>query len=152
MLDIHDWGAVGEIPKEIYAPAGNAGAREFCVGKPWPEQYLGKCPWGYEPDNFHELVMYEELCRTRSGGVRWGVAGGRTIGLPPIFTEDTAGSDVANIWTSASAMHVGCFTADAKLQIIDQIRQMQTLRPGVQVGMQLGSGRPTNWLLSTCFA
>ena len=57
MPDVHDWGAAGEIPKEIYAPAGNAGARALCVGKPWPEQYLGKCPWGYEPDNFHELVL-----------------------------------------------------------------------------------------------
>jgi len=72
-------------------------------------------------------VMYDELSRTGSGGFLWGVAGGTTIGLPPIYnhaseevkqrvvpaclrgekvcclaiTEPTAGSDVANLRTSA---------------------------------------------------
>jgi alkylation response protein AidB-like acyl-CoA dehydrogenase len=71
--------------------------------------------------------MYDELARTGSGGFLWGVAGGTTIGLPPVYhhakeevkqvvmpaclkgdkvaclaiTEPTGGSDVANLRTSA---------------------------------------------------
>jgi len=127
MENIHDWDEDGKIPKEVYVEAGKAGAIPLCVGRPWPEQYIGKCPWGFEPDYFHELVMYDELSRTGSGGFLWGVAGGTTIGLPPIYhhgtdevkqkvvpealrgeeacclciTEPSAGSDVANLKTTA---------------------------------------------------
>jgi len=127
MPNVHDWDEAGQIPKEIYVEAGKQGALALCVGRPWPKQYIGECPWGYEPDYFHELVMYDELSRTGSGGFLWGVAGGTTIGLPPIYhhateevkqrvvpgclrgekvcclaiTEPTAGSDVANLRTNA---------------------------------------------------
>jgi len=127
MDNVHEWDENGKIPEEIYLKAGAAGALALCVGKPWPEKYIGKCPWGFETDYFHELVMYDELSRTGSGGFLWGVAGGTTIGLPPIYhhateevkktvvkrclsgevacclaiTEPSAGSDVANLKTSA---------------------------------------------------
>lgn len=127
MPHIHDWDESGVIPKEIYLEAGAKGVLALCMGRPWPEKYYGKCPWNIEPDYFHELVMYDELSRTGSGGFLWGVAGGTTIGLPPIYhhateevrqrvvpgclrgekvcclciTEPTAGSDVANIKSSA---------------------------------------------------
>jgi len=127
MPNVHDWDEEGVIPREIYEKAGEAGAMALCMGRPWPEKYVGKCPWGFEPDYFHELVMYDELSRTGSGGFLWGVAGGTTIGLPPVYhhatpevkdrvipgclkgtkvaclciTEPTAGSDVANLRTSA---------------------------------------------------
>eukprot|EP00448_Togula_jolla_P006368 CAMPEP_0170595006 /NCGR_PEP_ID=MMETSP0224-20130122/14313_1 /TAXON_ID=285029 /ORGANISM="Togula jolla, Strain CCCM 725" /LENGTH=435 /DNA_ID=CAMNT_0010919121 /DNA_START=69 /DNA_END=1377 /DNA_ORIENTATION=+ len=113
MDNIHDWDENHLIPKEVYKKAGDIG--------------VGKCPWGFEPDYFHELVMYDELSRTGSGGFLWGIAGGTTIGLPPVYnhgseelkqrvipgcldgskvaclciTEPTAGSDVANIRCSA---------------------------------------------------
>lgn len=127
MPNVHDWDENGVIPKEVYIEAGKKGALALCIGRPWPEKYIGKCPWGYEPDYFHELVMYDELSRVGSGGFLWGVAGGTTIGLPPIYnhateevrkrvvppclrgekcaclciTEPTAGSDVANLKTTA---------------------------------------------------
>jgi len=127
MPNVHDWDENGVIPKEVYLHAGSAGTLALCIGRPWPEKYIGKCPWGFEPDYFHELVMYDELSRVGSGGFLWGVAGGTTIGLPPIYnhateevrqrvvpaclkgekcaclciTEPTAGSDVANLKASA---------------------------------------------------
>jgi len=127
MGEVHEWDEAGKIPEEIYIEAGKSGALPLCIGRPWPEKYIGKCPWGFEPDYFHELVMYDELSRTGSGGFLWGVAGGTTIGLPPIYnhgseeikkkvvtealqgkaacclciTEPTAGSDVANLRTTA---------------------------------------------------
>jgi len=127
MPNIHEWDEAGAIPREVQQEAGKLGTLALCIGRPWPEKYFGKCPWGYEPDYFHELVMYDEISRTGSGGFLWGVAGGTTIGLPPIYnhgseeikqrvvtkclsgekvcclciTEPTAGSDVANLRTSA---------------------------------------------------
>lgn len=127
MPNVHQWDEEGVIPKEIYLSAGSKGALALCLGRPWPEKYIGKCPWGFEPDYFHELVMYDELSRCGSGGFLWGVAGGTTIGLPPVYhhaseeikqrvipgclkgekvcclavTEPTAGSDVANLKTTA---------------------------------------------------
>jgi len=127
MGNVHEWDEAGAIPKEVYLRAGASGALSLCIGRPWPEKFVGPCPWGYEPDYFHELVMYDEISRTGSGGFLWGIAGGTTIGLPPIYnhateevknrvvprclrgesaaclciTEPTAGSDVANIRCTA---------------------------------------------------
>ena len=86
-------------------------------------------------DYFHELVLIDELSRCGSGGVLWGMFGGLSIGLPPIMnfgskylqdkvvrdclagrkficlgiTEPYAGSDVANIRTSAKLSACGKF-------------------------------------------
>ena len=110
-----------------YLEAGKQGTLALCIGRPWPEKYFGKPPWGFEPDYFHELIMYDEMSRTGSVGFQWGIAGGTTIGLPPVYhhgseelkqrvmppcvkgekvcclaiTEPTAGSDVANLKCSA---------------------------------------------------
>lgn len=127
MPNCHEWDEAGVIPQEIYTKAGQTGAMALCIGRPWPKKYIGECPWGFEPDYFHELVLYDELSRCGSGGFLWGLAGGTTIGLPPIYnraseevkqrvmkpcltgekvaclciTEPTAGSDVANLRTTA---------------------------------------------------
>lgn len=127
MDNVDDWDEAGAIPKEVYLEAGKTGALALCIGRPWPTKYFGPCPWGYEPDYFHELIMLDELCRTGSAGFIWGLAGGTTIGLPPVYhratdevkervvgpclrgesviclaiTEPTAGSDVANLKTTA---------------------------------------------------
>lgn len=127
MGNIHEWDEAGQIPQEIYHKAGDMGVLALCIGRPWPTAYVGPCPWGIEPDYFHELVLYDELCRVASAGFIWGIAGGTTIGLPPVYhrasqevrerivpdvlkgrkviclaiTEPTAGSDVANIRTTA---------------------------------------------------
>ncbi|CAK9067872.1 unnamed protein product [Durusdinium trenchii] len=127
MSNVHDWDEKGTIPKEMYLEAGKQGTLALCIGRPWPEKYFGPSPWGFEPDYFHELIMYDEMSRTGSVGFQWGIAGGTTIGLPPVYhhgseelknrvmppcvkgekvcclaiTEPTAGSDVANLKCTA---------------------------------------------------
>ena len=85
MGNVHDWDEKGTIPKEMYLEAGKQGTLALCIGRPWPEKYFGPSPWGFEPDYFHELIMYDEMSRTGSVGFQWGVAGGTTIGLPPVY-------------------------------------------------------------------
>jgi alkylation response protein AidB-like acyl-CoA dehydrogenase len=127
MPNVHDWDEEGRIPKETYQKIGQLGLLPMTVGRPWPKEFVGECPLGYEPDYFHELIVYDELSRTGSGGFLWGLAGGLVIGLPPVLkwaqpevkqrvvpdvlradkviclaiTEPTAGSDVANLKTTA---------------------------------------------------
>ncbi|KAI8087737.1 acyl-CoA dehydrogenase/oxidase [Gilbertella persicaria] len=83
-----------------------------------------------EFDIFHEFVCIDELARCGSGGLIWAIEGGLSIGLPPIMnfareeikrrvvteclagdkvialaiTEPDAGSDVANLTTTAKDM------------------------------------------------
>eukprot|EP00927_Polykrikos_kofoidii_P059996 TRINITY_DN55078_c0_g1_i1.p1 TRINITY_DN55078_c0_g1~~TRINITY_DN55078_c0_g1_i1.p1 ORF type:complete len:470 (+),score=54.26 TRINITY_DN55078_c0_g1_i1:56-1411(+) len=123
----HEWDEAGVIPQEVYKHLGQKGVLPIGVGRPWPKKYIGKCPLGFEPDYFHELIMFDELSRCGSGGFLWGIAGGLVIGLPPVLhwaqedvkqrvvpavlnsekviclaiTEPTAGSDVGAIRTSA---------------------------------------------------
>jgi len=125
--NVHDWDEEGRIPQEVYQKIGELGLLPMTIGRPWPKEFIGECPLGYEPDYFHELIVYDELARCGSGGFMWGLAGGLVIGLPPVLkwatpevkklvvpkvltaekviclaiTEPTAGSDVGNIKTSA---------------------------------------------------
>jgi len=127
MPNVHEWDEAGRIPQEVYQNVGKVGLLPMTVGRPWPKDHIGECPLGYEPDYFHELIVYDELARCGSGGFMWGLAGGMVIGLPPVLkwakpevkaqvvapvlkaekviclaiTEPTAGSDVANLRTSA---------------------------------------------------
>lgn len=127
MPNCHDWDEAGEIPQEVYKKIAAKGLLAIAVGRPWPKEYIGECPLGVEPDYFHELIIFDELARCGSGGFMWGLAGGMVIGLPPVLkwatpevkkrvvpavlkadkviclaiTEPTAGSDVANIKTTA---------------------------------------------------
>mmetsp|Transcript_93308 Transcript_93308/g.237458 ORF Transcript_93308/g.237458 Transcript_93308/m.237458 type:complete len:453 (+) Transcript_93308:115-1473(+) len=127
MPNVHEWDEAGVIPQEVYQKIGSLGLLPMTVGRPWPKEFAGECPLGYEPDYFHELILYDELSRTGSGGFLWGLAGGLVIGLPPVLkwaqpdvkkrvvpdvlkankviclaiTEPTAGSDVANLKATA---------------------------------------------------
>ena len=95
----------------------------------WPEDVSGIPPRPAGFDGFFIVIAFDELCRCGSGGVVWGLTGGFGIGLPPIahapevsptlrqevvrgcllgekrialaVSEPGAGSDVANIATSA---------------------------------------------------
>lgn len=122
-----DWDEAGEIPRSVYQELAKTNIMPLVLGRPWPEKYVGKCPLGYEPDYFHELIVFDELSRCGSGGVMWGIAGGLTIGLPPVYhfgseelnqkvtanvlngkeviclaiTEPHAGSDVASLRCTA---------------------------------------------------
>mmetsp|Transcript_83497 Transcript_83497/g.183525 ORF Transcript_83497/g.183525 Transcript_83497/m.183525 type:complete len:449 (-) Transcript_83497:402-1748(-) len=127
MPNIHEWDEAYKIPQEVYQKIGQMGLLPMTVGRPWPKKFAGECPLGYEPDYFHELVLYDELSRTGSGGFLWGLAGGLVIGLPPVLkwatpevkekvvapvlkaekviclaiTEPMAGSDVAQLRCTA---------------------------------------------------
>jgi len=128
MDNVHDWDEEGKIPDEVLRACGKAGLIGLACGKPWPAKYYGKNPFGdFETDYFHEFLMCDEMSRCGSGGLLWGVAGGTVIGLPPVLnyateevkqkvvpgalrgehncclaiTEPSAGSDVANLKTTA---------------------------------------------------
>jgi len=126
MPNVHDWDEAGQIPQEVYKKLFATGALPMAMGRPWPHDVVQNT-LGYEPDYFHELVLLDELSRAGSGGFLWGIAGGLTIGGPPVLrrgseelkkrvmpqvltgekiiclaiTEPTAGSDVAGLRTSA---------------------------------------------------
>jgi len=114
---IDKWEDDGEIPRDLYSKAGEAGF--FGIG--FPEEYGGTpC------DIFHEVVFAEELMRCGSGGL-FASLGSCGIGMPPIFnlgteeqkktylpkiirgekiavlaiTEPGGGSDVASLQTKA---------------------------------------------------
>lgn len=127
MGNVHEWDEAHQIPQEVYQKAAQLGLLPIAVGRPWPKKFIGECPLGFEPDYFHELIVFDELARCGSGGFMWGLAGGLCIGLPPVLkwakpevkervvpavlraekviclaiTEPTAGSDVANLKTTA---------------------------------------------------
>lgn len=132
---VTEWDEAKEIPKEIYKLAGEKGFNTIALGHPYPTHY-GKVPEpliGQKIDVFHEFIVADELARCGSGGVLWGISGGLTIGLPPVLrfgskalqdeimpsclsgdkmiclaiTEPTAGSDVAQIRTSAKKTEDG---------------------------------------------
>lgn len=113
------------LPAELYLKAGKAGILAGTCGVPWQTKYAGAGPKDY--DAFHELILYDELCRTGSAGVVWGLIEGLSIGLPPLLlfasdylkdkvardclmgekficlciSEPWAGSDVAGMQTTA---------------------------------------------------
>lgn len=128
---VDDWEEDGQIPAEVYKKFGEAGFIAAGCGIPvFPAKYTDrrlKTVTPEEFDPFHELVLVDEICRAGSGGLAWFLVGGLGIGLPPIWnfatesikqrilpgifsgdkrvclaiTEPDAGSDVANIRTTA---------------------------------------------------
>jgi len=131
----HDWEESKKIPPEVFVKAFEAGWLPCVVGAPWPREFTGSldAPEGY--DYFHELIAIDEVGRCGSGGVLWGLFEGLQIGLPPVLnfgspylkakvagpclqgqkviclniTEPGAGSDVANIKTTAEKDPSGDF-------------------------------------------
>jgi len=123
----HEWEENKKIPMEVFRKAFQAGWLPCVVGSPWPREFTGDldAPEGY--NYFHELIAIDEVARCGSGGVLWGLFEGLQIGLPPVLnfgspylkakaagpclqgekivclciTEPGAGSDVANIQTTA---------------------------------------------------
>lgn len=126
----HEWDEAKEIPKSLYQKCYEAGFLGGVCGG-WPREYSGEhIIGGVKPedyDYFHEMILIDELGRCGSGGLMWAIFGGLSIGLPPILnfgsqhlkdkvardclqgkkiiclaiTEPYAGSDVANIRTTA---------------------------------------------------
>ncbi|QGN55597.1 acyl-CoA dehydrogenase family protein [Novosphingobium sp. Gsoil 351] len=116
---IDRWEAEGELPRELHRKAAEAGI----LGLRYPEEYGGHSQ-GF--DNFHSLVVTEELAAVGAGGLGASLMT-HGIGLPPILalgsdelkrrvaprvlagekiialgiTEAGGGSDVANLKTTA---------------------------------------------------
>eukprot|EP01027_Heterolobosea_sp_BB2_P020511 GEZU01029264.1.p1 GENE.GEZU01029264.1~~GEZU01029264.1.p1 ORF type:complete len:529 (-),score=184.06 GEZU01029264.1:295-1881(-) len=139
----HEWDEKKTIPRELWVRAYEAGWLPGVIGPKWPTQYVGSNVCGgirpEEYDYFHELILIDEFARCGSGGVLWGLFEGIAIGLPPIMkfgskflqdktcrecltgqkriclciTEPGAGSDVANIQTTARK------TPDGKYYIVN---------------------------------
>lgn len=140
---VDEWDEAGLIPQELYKKFGQAGFIAAACGIPvYPGQYTDirlKSVTPEEFDPFHELILVDEICRPGSGGAVWFLLGGLGIGLPPIWnfasesikqrilpgifagdkrcclciTEPDAGSDVANLRTTAKK------TADGKHFIVN---------------------------------
>ncbi|KAM0752221.1 acyl-CoA dehydrogenase NM domain-like protein [Meredithblackwellia eburnea MCA 4105] len=110
------------------AAAGQGWHHELAKGIPVPGD-IDPNEW----DAFHNFVVIDELCRCGSGGILYGLIGGFGIGLPPVLhfgseelqkrvvppclkgekriclaiTEPAAGSDVANLTTTAKLSEDG---------------------------------------------
>jgi alkylation response protein AidB-like acyl-CoA dehydrogenase/predicted heme/steroid binding protein len=137
--NVHRWDEAKKIPKSFFLEVAKTGLLPLMVGNKWPAKYVTyPPPAGIDPDefdNFHELILIDELSRSASGGVLWGLAGGLAIGLPPVLqkgseelkervvrpclagekticlaiTEPWGGSDVANLQTTAVKSECGKF-------------------------------------------
>nr|KAJ3411293.1 hypothetical protein HK105_002662 [Polyrhizophydium stewartii] len=139
MPNCFEWDEAKKLPRELFLKAGAAGLLQFIGGSPFPHEYAAApLPVGLkesEIDGFHEFIVADELARCGSGGVLWGLVGGLGIGLPPVIhfgsdylkkkvvqdcvagrkniclaiTEPEAGSDVANLVTTAKKTDDGKF-------------------------------------------
>eukprot|EP00466_Bigelowiella_natans_P002774 jgi/Bigna1/35751/e_gw1.11.112.1 len=125
--NVHEWDESYQFPKYVFKKFYEAGLMPGIVGPPWDESLCGVAPPEGGFDSFHELILVDELARCGSGGIMWALFAGISIGLPPILhfgseelkrkvappclrgdkficlaiTEPWAGSDVANIRTTA---------------------------------------------------
>ena len=114
---VDEWDEAGTFPRELYRKAASAGL----LGLGFPEEYGGT-----RADQFHRIVLSEELARCGGGGVVASLMS-HTIGSPPIaafgsealkqrvlpavlagekisalaITEPSGGSDVAELRTTA---------------------------------------------------
>ncbi|KAH8667618.1 acyl-CoA dehydrogenase/oxidase [Tricladium varicosporioides] len=120
-----EWESAGKVPDEVFKKHAEMGYLALSTGLkdvPLP----GGIPFE-EWDNWHTLIVTDEQSRVGYTGVLWGLGGGNGIGVPPIvnfgtkeqkerflprvargevrfclgITEPDAGSDVANIKTTA---------------------------------------------------
>ncbi|KAI9713699.1 MAG: hypothetical protein M1828_001388 [Chrysothrix sp. TS-e1954] len=136
MPNINEWEEAKRIPEHIYQTIGQKGWLAGLMGTNYPKHLVQNTPktvpvdkW----DQFHELIITDELARCGSGGFVWNVLGGFGIGCPPVLkygkkalvdrimpgilngekrvclaiTEPDAGSDVANLTCEAKLTEDG---------------------------------------------
>lgn len=143
MPNCFEWDEAKRIPDDLRRKAFAAGWLPAALGAPWRTDLAGEnIAGGISPeefDQFHVLIMIDELARCGSTGVLWGIIGGLGIGLPPVahfgsedlvervakpvlrgekviclaITEPYAGSDVAGLQCTAEK------TPDGKHYIVN---------------------------------
>ncbi|KAK7204721.1 putative acyl-CoA dehydrogenase [Myxozyma melibiosi] len=131
-----EWDEKKEVPPEIYHEMGRRGYLAGALGVHYPTEYTDIRPASVAPeqwDHLHEFILTDEIARAGSGGLIWNLLGGYGIGAPPVvkfatpevkkrvlpgllagekriclcITEPDAGSDVANLTTSAKKTEDG---------------------------------------------
>ncbi|ODQ67526.1 acyl-CoA dehydrogenase NM domain-like protein [Nadsonia fulvescens var. elongata DSM 6958] len=146
---VDSWDEEKTVPAEIYKEMGVRGYLAGCIGVSYPKEYTNKRVKSVpveEWDAFHELIITDEITRAGSGGLIWNLLGGYGIGSPPVIqfgkealkkrilpgifagekriclciTEPDAGSDVANLTTTAEK------TSDGKYYIVNGIKKWIT--------------------------
>ncbi|OLL25523.1 Acyl-CoA dehydrogenase [Neolecta irregularis DAH-3] len=138
----HEWDEAKKVPDSAFQQMGQRGYLAGVLGMSYPQDYTDIRIEGVslkEFDHFHEFIITDELSRCGSGGLVWALIGGYAIGLPPLLkfgkpellkrvaggllrgdkriclciTEPDAGSDVANLTTTAK------LTDDGKHYIVN---------------------------------
>jgi len=141
--NVTEWDEAKRVPEEIYKKMGTKGYLGGLMGLSHFPTEFAKYTVGCVPpekwDAFHELIVTDEISRTGSGGLVWGLIGGFGLGCPPLvkfgkpevikrvlpgilegdkriclaITEPDAGSDVANLTCEAK------LTEDGKHYIVN---------------------------------
>lgn len=147
---VEEWDETGKIDPTLYKRFADAGYLAMVAGLKDITKGLTtwklKSVKPEDIDVFHELIITDELSRGGAGGPVWNIVGGFSIGLPPLvkfgkpelikrivpsildgdkriclaITEPDAGSDVANITTTAEK------TADGKHYIVNGMKKWIT--------------------------
>ena len=132
---VTEWDEAKRVPEELYKAMGTRGYLAGLLGVHYPTEYSAgiKSVNPQDWDLFHEMIVTDELSRTGSGGLVWGLIGGFGIGCPPLakfgsqalkdrvlpgilagdkriclaITEPDAGSDVANLTCEAKLSEDG---------------------------------------------
>ena len=135
---VDEWDEAGGFPRELYKKAAGVGI----LGLGYPEEYGGSpC------DQFHRIVLSQELARAGAGGVSASLMS-HTIGSPPILavgpeamkkrvlplvlsgekisalaiTEPSGGSDVAQLKTTAKRVGDHYIVNGSKMFITSGVR------------------------------
>jgi alkylation response protein AidB-like acyl-CoA dehydrogenase len=136
MPNVTEWDEAKKVPDHIFEQMGERGYLAGLLGVHYPTHLTDKRVASVPPekwDLFHEMLLTDELSRTGSGGLVWGLIGGYGIGGPPLIkfgkkevvqrvmpdilsgkkriclaiTEPDAGSDVANLTCEAKLSEDG---------------------------------------------
>lgn len=87
--NIEKWEESYNIPREFLVKFAKNGIYNLITGQPHKRELFENnriCGVEIEKwDTFHEIIIFEELSKTGSGGLGWAVAGGTAIGLPPVI-------------------------------------------------------------------
>ena len=78
MPHCYEWDEAKQVPKSLFKKCADIGLLAAIVGQP-PKEYNGPVLAGLKPDQFdafHEFIVCDELSRSGSGGVLWGLIGG----------------------------------------------------------------------------